>query len=78
METIPITEAWTFALGLAFLLGFGARQIGLPPLIGFLIAGFILNGLGVQKNEVIENLADLGVTLLLFTSSHGIFSAATV
>ncbi len=67
MEPIALTEAWTFALALAFVLGFAARQAGLPPLIGFLVAGFVLNGLGVTKSEVIDLVANLGVTLLLFT-----------
>jgi len=52
---------------LAFLLGFLARAIGLPPLVGFLATGFVLNWLGVSSGEVLEKLADLGITLLLFT-----------
>lgn len=35
--------AW---ISLAFVLGFGSRLIGLPPLVGFLVAGFALNYLG--------------------------------
>jgi len=27
----------------AFVFGFVAKQIGLPPLIGFLVAGFVLS-----------------------------------
>ncbi|UGA55570.1 cation:proton antiporter family protein [Vibrio sp. VB16] len=51
----------------AFAAGFLALKCNLPPLVGFLIAGFGLNFLGFQSNETIELLADLGVTLLLFT-----------
>jgi predicted Kef-type K+ transport protein len=51
----------------AFLLGFAARQVGLPPLVGFLAAGFALNALGVERTPVLEELAHLGVLLLLFT-----------
>ena len=54
-------------IGIAFLFGFAIRQVGLPPLVGFLIAGFMLNGFDVQGGEVLEEVADLGVTLLLFT-----------
>lgn len=54
-------------LGLAFLLGFGARLIGLPPLVGFLLAGFLLGALGVRSSQGLREVADLGVTLLLFT-----------
>jgi len=52
---------------LAFALGLGARLIGLPPLVGFLGAGFALNFLGIASGEVLQKLADLGITLLLFT-----------
>ena len=43
------------------------RQVGLPPLVGFLAAGFVLNGLGFEGGEMLEIMADLGVTLLLFS-----------
>lgn len=51
----------------AFILGFGARLIGLPPLVGFLAAGFFLGGFGFQSSSGLQEIADLGVTLLLFT-----------
>lgn len=54
-------------ISLAFLLGFMARLISLPPLVGFLATGFVLNYLGIASGEVLEKLADLGITLLLFT-----------
>ncbi|MFC1681439.1 cation:proton antiporter [Pseudomonadota bacterium] len=56
--------AW---VSMAFALGFGARLIGLPPLVGFLATGFVLNSLGMASGEVLRKLADLGITLLLFT-----------
>jgi predicted Kef-type K+ transport protein len=56
--------AW---ISLAFALGFGARLIGLPPLVGFLATGFVLNYLGMASGEMLQKLADLGITLLLFT-----------
>lgn len=56
--------AW---VSLAFILGFGARIVGLPPLVGFLATGFVLNALGMASGEVLQKLADLGITLLLFT-----------
>jgi len=51
----------------AFLLGFAATRLELPPLVGYLVAGFLLNGLGAESGETIEQIADLGVLLLLFT-----------
>ena len=54
-------------ISLAFVLGFLARYINLPPLVGFLATGFVLNYLGVTSGETLQKLADLGITLLLFT-----------
>ncbi len=54
-------------VSLAFLLGFLARLINLPPLVGFLATGFVLNYLGIVSGEMMQKLADLGITLLLFT-----------
>jgi len=51
----------------AFALGILARQVGLPPLVGFLLAGFGLQAAGVGENALIDQLSELGVTLLLFT-----------
>ncbi len=51
----------------AFVLGFLARLIGLPPLVGFLVAGFALNYMGFESGAMLQKLADLGITLLLFT-----------
>ena len=65
-------ELIAFALGdlgwltMAFVLGLLARAVGLPPLVGFLVAGFALNFLGVSGGEMIQKLSDLGITLLLF------------
>jgi predicted Kef-type K+ transport protein len=54
-------------LAVAFGLGLGARQLGLPPLVGFLAAGFALRALGHQGGEALDHVAQLGVQLLLFT-----------
>ncbi|MFQ5754770.1 MAG: cation:proton antiporter [Acidiferrobacterales bacterium] len=54
-------------LAIAFVLGLGARQLGLPSLVGFLLAGFVLSAVGVESGEFIREIADAGVTLLLFT-----------
>jgi len=54
-------------LTIAFVFGFVIRLTGLPPLVGYLIAGFILNYMGAESGEFIETVSDLGVMLLLFT-----------
>ncbi len=51
----------------AFALGLLARQLGLPPLIGFLGAGFLLNAAGVERVPALTDVAHLGVLLLLFS-----------
>ena len=51
----------------AFLFGAVISRIVLPPLVGYLLAGFAMNGIGVTGGELLETLADAGVTLLLFT-----------
>ncbi len=51
----------------AFVLGALVSRIGLPPLVGYLIAGFVLNSLGVEAGDRLEEIANAGVTLLLFT-----------
>ncbi len=54
-------------IALAFAAGFAAQWVKLPPLIGFLAAGFALNALGFEKSPALDTIANLGVTLLLFT-----------
>ncbi|MCV7192792.1 cation:proton antiporter family protein [Mycolicibacterium brumae] len=58
----------TVALYLLITFGLGglAMAVRLPPLVGFLTAGFVINALHLDKVPEIEIVADLGVTLLLF------------
>ncbi|MFT4531737.1 MAG: glutathione-regulated potassium-efflux system ancillary protein KefC, partial [Thalassolituus oleivorans] len=51
----------------AFLCGFIARQLTMPPLVGFLLAGFGMNAAGIEPLTNLQTLADLGITLMLFT-----------
>jgi len=54
-------------IAIAFLFGAVSRGIGLPPLVGFLFAGFTLNYFGAAGGDFLNEMADLGITLLLFT-----------
>ncbi|MDM7950155.1 cation:proton antiporter family protein [Hydrogenophaga sp.] len=54
-------------IALAFAAGFAVQLVKLPPLIGFLAAGFALNALGYERTAALDTIANLGVTLLLFT-----------
>ena len=55
------------SLVIAFVLGFAMRLLGFPPMLGFLVAGFVLHLLGVEDSEPLQRIADLGILLLLFT-----------
>ena len=66
-EWVSIALSDVTLVALAFVLGFFAKMIGLPPLVGFLAAGFVLNLLGVRGGEMIDKIADMGITLLLFS-----------
>lgn len=50
-----------------YLAGFLANQIGLPPLVGYLGAGYLLQYTGIPVNGVVSHLAEFGIELLLFT-----------
>lgn len=51
----------------AFLCGFGVKQLGLPPLIGYLAAGFALHAFDFAPFASMDVISELGITLLLFT-----------
>jgi len=67
-ETVLLfTIAGAFAA--AFLLGFGASKLGLPPLVGYLIAGIALGPHSpgfVGDVGFAQQLAEIGVILLMF------------
>ncbi|WP_253306507.1 cation:proton antiporter domain-containing protein [unidentified bacterial endosymbiont] len=54
-------------LSVAFASGFIIQRIGLPPLVGFLLAGFGLRSCGIHSFHLLEELSEFGVTILLFT-----------
>lgn len=66
-EWVAIALGDVVWISLAFLLGFAARFLTLPPMVGFLMAGFVLQGFGFGSGEILQKLADLGITLLLFS-----------
>ncbi|MEJ2576798.1 MAG: cation:proton antiporter [Gammaproteobacteria bacterium] len=60
----PSDPLW---IAIAFACGLAVRSIGLPPLVGFLAAGFVLHAAGAEGGGFLAGMADLGVTLLLFS-----------
>ena len=69
METLFSSIDYKDPIWIAVAFAFGAlsRLVGLPPLVGFLVAGFTLNYLGAEGGEFLNEMADAGVTLLLFS-----------
>ncbi|OED42301.1 hypothetical protein AB833_06505 [Chromatiales bacterium (ex Bugula neritina AB1)] len=57
----PLVIVFAFFAGLLF------RRIGYPPLLGYLLAGFLGYGLELGSGEQLKVIADIGITLLLFT-----------
>ncbi len=57
----------TLWITVAFFFGLAVRYIGLPPLVGYLVAGFGLSIYGIESNTTLEAVAHAGVQLLLFS-----------
>jgi predicted Kef-type K+ transport protein len=51
----------------ALICGLISRALGLPALIGYLAAGFVLHEFDLQGGELLNWMSDIGITLLLFT-----------
>ncbi|MEM7239127.1 MAG: cation:proton antiporter family protein, partial [Pseudomonadota bacterium] len=67
MMDIDGIDSLTVSLAVAFALGLGARMVAMPPMVGFLVAGFVLNAIGIPAATGLDEIADMGVLLLLFT-----------
>ena len=69
MHTYHLLEIMAIGFGLALLLGYIARRIGLSPVVGYLAAGFFIgpNMPGfVADSDLATNLAEVGIILLMF------------
>ncbi|NNC80532.1 MAG: potassium transporter Kef, partial [Acidimicrobiales bacterium] len=53
-------------LVIAYGFGMTAAAMRLPPLVGYLAAGFVLHAFDYESTELIETIADAGILLLLF------------
>jgi CPA2 family monovalent cation:H+ antiporter-2 len=56
-------------LGLAMIMGFVAARIGLPPLVGYLLAGILIGPATpgfVADLELTQQLAEVGIMLMMF------------
>ncbi len=69
MHNVPILINITLALVVAFIGGVIARRIGLPTIVGYLLAGIAIGPFTpgfVGDVETIQQLAELGVIFLMF------------
>lgn len=69
MHDLPLLINITVALIAAFLGGMIARRIGLPTIVGYLLAGIVIGPFTpgfVGDTETIQQLAELGVIFLMF------------
>jgi len=69
MHEIPLLVNITLALVVAFFGGLAARRFGLPPIVGYLVAGIAIGPFtpGLKGDvETIQQLAELGVIFLMF------------
>lgn len=66
---VPLISTIAIAFGLAFIFGYIADRIRLPPLVGYLIAGIIVGPFTpgfVADGGLAAQLAEIGVILLMF------------
>ncbi len=54
-------------ISFAFAFGLLLSRLGLPPMVGFLLAGFAYHMVGLEQPAGLELVAQMGVTLLLFS-----------
>lgn len=54
-------------IGVAFVFGVLSFRIGLPPLVGYLFAGFLLSRFWAEGRQTLEVFSEFGITILLFS-----------
>ncbi|MEH6583210.1 MAG: cation:proton antiporter family protein [Halioglobus sp.] len=52
---------------IALICGLISRSLGLPALIGYLAAGFVMHEFKLEGGGLLQDISDIGITLLLFT-----------
>ena len=69
MPHVPLLVSVTVALALSLVGGLAARRVGLPTIVGYLLAGLAISPLTpgfTADTHSIAQLAELGVILLMF------------
>ena len=66
---VSLITAIAAGLGLALVMGFAATRLGVPPLVGYLVAGIVIGPATpgfVADVELTRQLAEIGVMLMMF------------
>ncbi len=66
---LPLIGTVSMGLGIAFIAGMAASRVGLPPLVGYLLAGVAIGPFTpgiVADSSIASELAEIGVILLMF------------
>jgi CPA2 family monovalent cation:H+ antiporter-2 len=69
MHDLPVLTNITVALIVAFIGGMVARRLGLPTIVGYLLAGIAISPFTpgyIGDSEILHQLAELGVIFLMF------------
>ncbi len=67
IDLTTLASSEPFWVALAFVLGLVAKLVKLPPLVGYLVAGYLVGMLGTPDTTNLDVIANIGITLLLFT-----------
>src|SRR5688572_19137679 len=69
LETYPLISTIAASIVLAFIFGYAAKNLGLPSILGYLVAGVCIGPYTpgfVANQEIAKQLAEIGVILLMF------------
>ena len=69
LHSAPLIATITAGLGLAFILGLAVTRIGLPPIVGYLLAGILVGPYSpgfTADIAIAGQLAEIGVIMLMF------------
>ncbi len=69
MDLVLIATHFSDITWILFAMVFGLMVafVSLPPMVGYLVAGFVLSAIGIQSGDTLNAVAEIGVTILLFS-----------
>lgn len=67
MAITIVTMFELLPIGIAFVFGVLSSRIGLPPLVGYIFAGFLLSNFWAEGKQTLAVFSEFGITILLFS-----------